>query len=68
MKKYRNEAMKVVHEQAAYFFSKGIINAAEMKEYDEGCLVSPTLASTPPATQQPAMSAASPGPRGRSTK
>ncbi|GHT67265.1 hypothetical protein FACS1894110_12420 [Spirochaetia bacterium] len=32
--------MKVVHEQAAYYYREGIINAAEMKEFDEGCLVS----------------------------
>jgi hypothetical protein len=38
MKKYESELMKSLHEEAKYFHSKGIINADEMKEYDEGCL------------------------------
>jgi DNA-binding transcriptional regulator YiaG len=42
MKKYESELMKVLHEQAVDFYKDGIISDAEMKEYDEDCLVSTT--------------------------
>jgi hypothetical protein len=42
MKKYESELMKSLHDEAQYFHSKGIISDAEMKEYDEDCLVSTT--------------------------
>ena len=68
MKKYRNEAMKVIHEQASYFYSKGIINADEMKEYDEGCLVSTAdNAGVSTVKRSPAVAAAS-GTHGHSVK
>ncbi|GHU77883.1 hypothetical protein FACS189462_0950 [Spirochaetia bacterium] len=66
MKKHRNEAMKVVHEQAAYYYREGIINAAEMKEFDEGCLVS-TAAGASTVKRSPAVAAA-PAPHGRNVE
>ncbi|GHV77733.1 hypothetical protein AGMMS49942_25540 [Spirochaetia bacterium] len=60
MKKYRNEAMKVVHEQASYYYREGIINAAEMKEFDKGCLVSTAdTAGASTVKRSPAAAAAS---------
>jgi hypothetical protein len=38
MKKYTSELMKVLHEQAVDFYKDGIINADEMRGYDEDCL------------------------------
>jgi len=39
MKKYRSEALMVTHQDAEGLHRLGIISDAEMKEYDEGCLV-----------------------------
>jgi len=39
MKKYESEALMVIHQQAEGLHRLGIISDAEMKEYDEGCLV-----------------------------
>jgi putative transcriptional regulator len=58
MKKYKSELMKVLHEQAVDFSKDGIISAAEMKEYDEDCLV-PRAVTTSPATVKAAVMAAS---------
>ena len=38
-KKYRSELSMVNHQSAEYLFSVGIIDADEMKEFDESCLV-----------------------------
>ena len=38
-KKYESEALMVCHQSAASLFRLGIIDADEMKEFDEGCLV-----------------------------
>ena len=38
-KKYQSEALMVCHQSAQDLFELGIINAEEMKEYDEECLV-----------------------------
>ena len=38
-KKYQSEALMVCHQSAQDLFELGIIDAEEMKEYDEGCLV-----------------------------
>ncbi|GHU01250.1 hypothetical protein FACS1894147_00740 [Spirochaetia bacterium] len=39
MKRYKSPAFKHIHEEAVDFFKEGIISAAEMKEFDESCLV-----------------------------
>ena len=38
-KKYESEALMVCHQSAESLFRLGIIDADEMKEFDEGCLV-----------------------------
>ena len=38
-KKYQSEALMVNHQSAEYLFRLGEISEAEMKEYDEMCLV-----------------------------
>ena len=37
-KDYENEALMVCHQSAESLFRMGIIDAAEMKDFDEGCL------------------------------
>ena len=39
MKKYKSEALKVIHQDAEGLHRLGIIKDNEMKDYDEGCLV-----------------------------
>jgi DNA-binding transcriptional regulator YiaG len=39
MKKYQSEALMVLHQDAEGLHRLGIISDAEMREYDEGCLV-----------------------------
>jgi len=39
MKKYKSEASMVTHQDAEGLHRLGIISDAEMKEFDEGCLV-----------------------------
>jgi len=39
MKEYRSEALMVTHQDAEGMHRLGIISDAEMKEFDEGCLV-----------------------------
>ena len=39
MKKYKSEALMVIHQDAQGLYQLGIINDDEMKEYNEGCLV-----------------------------
>ena len=39
MKKYQSEILEVIHQDAEGLHRLGIISDAEMKEYDEGCLV-----------------------------
>jgi DNA-binding transcriptional regulator YiaG len=39
MKKYRTEALMVIHQDAEGLHRLGIISDAEMREFDEGCLV-----------------------------
>jgi DNA-binding transcriptional regulator YiaG len=38
-KKYQSEALMVCHQSAEGLHRLGIINEAEMKEFNEGCLV-----------------------------
>ncbi|GHU62110.1 hypothetical protein FACS189445_4800 [Spirochaetia bacterium] len=58
MKKYESELMKVLHEQAVYFFKEGIISADEMKEYDEDCLVQKAdTANVAPGKRSPLVAA-----------
>jgi len=38
-KKYYSEALMAVHQSAKDLFEIGAITDAEMKEFDEGCLV-----------------------------
>jgi DNA-binding transcriptional regulator YiaG len=39
MKKYQSEALMVIHQDAEGMHRLGIINDAEMREFDDGCLV-----------------------------
>ena len=39
IKEYKSEALMVCHNSAKDLFDLGIIDADEMKEFDEGCLV-----------------------------
>ena len=39
MKKYHSEALMVLHQDAEGLHRLGIISDAEMKEFDEDCLV-----------------------------
>ena len=39
MKEYQSEQLMVIHQDAEGLHRLGIISDAEMKEYDEGCLV-----------------------------
>ena len=38
-KRYESEALMVCHQSAESLFRLGIIDADEMREFDEGCLV-----------------------------
>ncbi|GHV90503.1 hypothetical protein AGMMS50268_10060 [Spirochaetia bacterium] len=38
-KKYESEALMVCHQSAQTLFKIGVIDADEMREFDEGCLV-----------------------------
>jgi hypothetical protein len=38
-KKYQSELLGVLHQDALADYKLGIISEAEMREYDEGCLV-----------------------------
>ena len=38
-KKYESEALMVCHQSAEGLHRLGIISDAEMREYDEGCLI-----------------------------
>jgi DNA-binding transcriptional regulator YiaG len=40
-KEYESEALMVCHQSAESLLRMGIIDTDEMKEFDEGCLVSP---------------------------
>ena len=37
--KYRSEICEVMHQDALYDFKNGVISEAEMREYDEMCLI-----------------------------
>ena len=39
MKKYKSEALMVIHQDAQALHRLGIIDDGEMKEYNKGCLV-----------------------------
>jgi len=39
MKKYQSEALMVIHQDAEGLHRLGIINDAEMREFDDDCLV-----------------------------
>jgi putative transcriptional regulator len=68
MKKYKSPALKHIHEGASHFFEEGIINAAEMKEFDKDCLVSPVDTPTVRAPRVTAMAASPRLSKGRSIK
>jgi len=56
MKKYKSEALMVLHQDAEGLHRMGIIKENEMKEYDEGCLVKEPKQSyktEKPATLEP---------------
>jgi len=39
MKKYKSDAYEAIHEDAMALFEVGAISEAELKEFDEACLV-----------------------------
>ncbi|WP_010257475.1 hypothetical protein [Treponema primitia] len=52
-KKYESELLMVCHEQAKDWHQAGIISDAEMREYDEDCLVhEPSSPSTAGSSKQ----------------
>ena len=51
-KKYKNEALMVCHQSAESLLRLGIIDAKEMREFDEGCLVGES--ETAPKIDEPA--------------
>ncbi|GHV73382.1 hypothetical protein AGMMS49940_06840 [Spirochaetia bacterium] len=58
MKKYKSPAFKHIHETALDFYKDGLISAAEMREFDEDCLVPKADTSTPSAGDRSPMVAA----------
>jgi putative transcriptional regulator len=45
MKKYKSPIFKHIHQEATDLYEGGIITAAEMREFDQSCLVSGANAS-----------------------
>ncbi|GAB6392227.1 MAG: putative transcriptional regulator [Treponematales bacterium] len=60
MRKYQSEALMVCHEMAADLYKSGIISAAEMREFDDDCLVREPAARKP-AARKPARKASGGG-------
>jgi DNA-binding transcriptional regulator YiaG len=52
-KKYQSEALIVSHQTAQDLFELGVIDAAEMREFDEDCLIPEPTPKTPSAQQIP---------------
>jgi DNA-binding transcriptional regulator YiaG len=55
-KKYKSEALMVSHQTAQDLFELGVIDAVEMRKFDEDCLVPEP---NTPSVQQPLISASS---------
>jgi hypothetical protein len=68
MKKYKSELMKVLHEQAVDFYKDGIISDAEMKGYDEDCLVQKVDTSASSTGRRSPLVASGASPQGHSVK
>ncbi|GHV93350.1 hypothetical protein AGMMS50268_38530 [Spirochaetia bacterium] len=68
MKKYKSPIFKHIHQEATDRFEVGAITAEEMRRYDASCLVSEATFPKDVPYTPPAMTAASPGPHGRSVK
>jgi putative transcriptional regulator len=43
MKKYKSELRKAMHQDAVSLYKVGAISNAEMRHFDEACLVQPTV-------------------------
>ena len=53
MRKYKSDAYEAIHEDAMALFEVGAISEAELREFDEDCLVQesePAYGETPAAT------------------
>jgi putative transcriptional regulator len=59
MKKYKSELRKAMHQDAVSLYKAGAMSDAEMRHFDEACLVQPT--ATIPRTQKTADTAARSG-------
>jgi putative transcriptional regulator len=66
MKKYKSPVMRHIHQEAASLYKHGIINAAEMREFDKDCLVKPEIAGNSTGGKSPMVAA--PSASGRSVK
>ncbi|WP_010263604.1 hypothetical protein [Treponema primitia] len=66
MKKYKSPALRHIHQEAVGLYKHGIINAAEMREFDKDCLVSG--ASTFTTSHIPRIAAAITASPGRHTR
>ncbi|GHV84662.1 hypothetical protein AGMMS50230_02700 [Spirochaetia bacterium] len=52
-KKYESEQLMVIHQSAEVLFKLGLLDAAEMKEFDDDCLVhDPASPSTATSKQK----------------
>jgi hypothetical protein len=51
--RYQSELLGVLHQEALADYQLGIIREAEMKEYDEDCLVPESAPKSPGARQTP---------------
>jgi putative transcriptional regulator len=52
-KKYKSEALMVSHQAAQDLFELGVIDAAEMREFDEDCLAPEPIVNTSSVQQSP---------------
>jgi putative transcriptional regulator len=53
MKKYKSEMRKAMHQDAVSLYKAGAISDAEMRHFDEACLVKPAAPVPHTATQKP---------------
>jgi DNA-binding transcriptional regulator YiaG len=55
MKKYKSELRKAMHQDAVSLYKVGAISEAEMRHFDEACLVLPAAPVSCTATQESAV-------------
>ncbi|MDR1899220.1 MAG: XRE family transcriptional regulator [Treponema sp.] len=53
MKKYKSPVFRHIHQEATDLFSSGMITAAEMREFDQSCLVSRANTSSSHSVRKP---------------